>query len=404
MVAAEALRSYGNAAHAVCGSVGQVMNMEMQTKSYTNRDSQFSLLSEKLSERQEPLVSIIINNYNYGRYLQEAIDSALAQTYQYVEVIVVDDGSTDNSRAIISNYVGRITPILKENGGQASALNAGFARSRGDLIIFLDSDDVLLPETVWRVIEVFHTNPDVAKVMYRTEVIDAYGVRTGVVKPPSYLPMRSGDLRRHVLTFPFDMTRMSTSGNAFSARILSAIFPIPEHVYGRVGADWYVCYITPLFGTVIFLKEVGAYYRVHDLNNYEAPCISLVRIRETISYMSTTNVYIKKFADCLELQDRPGASNDIFSISYIANRVVSLKLDPLRHPIENDRLSRLLLYAVLASFRRFDVSLPMKLIFLLWFAGMVLAPKPLAWWLAKKFFLPESRAQFNNMLEMLHHD
>ena len=84
--------------------------------------------------------SIVISNYNYGRYLPDAIDSALAQTYADTEVIVVDDGSTDDSRRIIEAYRDRIVAIFKANGGQASALNAGFAASGGEVIVFLDAD------------------------------------------------------------------------------------------------------------------------------------------------------------------------------------------------------------------------------------------------------------------------
>ena len=69
-----------------------------------------------------PLVTILINNYNYGRYLREAIDSALGQTYPFREVVVVDDGSTDNSRDIIRSYGSKILPILKENGGPGVGL------------------------------------------------------------------------------------------------------------------------------------------------------------------------------------------------------------------------------------------------------------------------------------------
>ena len=85
------------------------------------------------------MISIIINNYNYARFLRAAIDSALGQSYQPIEVLVVDDGSTDQSRAIIDSYGDRIRPVLKKNGGQASALNAGFAQSQGDSVIFLDA-------------------------------------------------------------------------------------------------------------------------------------------------------------------------------------------------------------------------------------------------------------------------
>src|SRR5713226_5859186 len=92
--------------------------------------------------------SIIVNNYNYGRFLKDAIDSALHQSYPGVEVIVVDDGSTDHSREIIASYGDRIIPVLKENGGQASAFNAGFSQSRGKVIFFLDSDDAMLHTAV----------------------------------------------------------------------------------------------------------------------------------------------------------------------------------------------------------------------------------------------------------------
>ena len=94
------------------------------------------------------LASIIINNYNYGRFLADAIDSALSQTYPHVEVIVVDDGSTDSSRVIIGRYGDRITAVLKENGGQASAFNAGFRVSLGETIVFLDADDILHSTTL----------------------------------------------------------------------------------------------------------------------------------------------------------------------------------------------------------------------------------------------------------------
>src|SRR5688572_19409564 len=90
-----------------------------------------------------PLVSVIINNYNYGRFLVFAIDSALNQTHKNVEVIVVDDGSTDGSREIIMGYERQVKSIFKENGGQASALNKAYEISNGDIILFLDSDDGL---------------------------------------------------------------------------------------------------------------------------------------------------------------------------------------------------------------------------------------------------------------------
>jgi glycosyltransferase involved in cell wall biosynthesis len=103
----------------------------------------------------EPLVSILINNYNYGRYLGDAIESALNQTYRHAEVIVVDDGSTDDSRDVIASFGSRVISVLKANGGQGSAFNAGFAASRGNIICFLDSDDWFLSEKTAEVVAAF---------------------------------------------------------------------------------------------------------------------------------------------------------------------------------------------------------------------------------------------------------
>ena len=84
----------------------------------------------------DALISILINNYNYAEFLREAIDSTLCQSYPRVEIIVVDDGSTDGSRNLISSYGSEVTAVFKKNGGQASAFNAGVAASRGTFFAF----------------------------------------------------------------------------------------------------------------------------------------------------------------------------------------------------------------------------------------------------------------------------
>jgi hypothetical protein len=349
----------------------------------------------------EPVVSIVINNYNYGRYLRAAIESALNQTTHQVEVIVVDDGSTDQSRDVIRDYGDRIIAVFKDNGGQASAMNAGFARSHGDIIIFLDADDILLTETAQRVVEAFRADETLAKVQYRMEVIDAEGRRTGNLKPASYLPLQSGDLRRHHLEFPFDLVRMATSGNAFPVRVLRQIFPIPEPNYGNSGADWYICYVAPLFGPVGFLEELGAFYRVHGSNKFEpaAAILNLDTIRQAIVCADITRPYIEQYADHLHLNRRPG---EILSVSDVANRMISLKLNANQHPLPDDKLWRLLWMGLRAPLRRFDIAWPMKGLFIGWFISMVLAPKPLAHWLAEVFSFPARRDQINRFLRTWH--
>lgn len=96
----------------------------------------------------QPLVSIVIPCYNRENYIQQAVDSALSQTYSNIEVIVVDDGSKDNSLGVLSNYGDKIQVISQSNKGVSAARNAGFYASKGEFIIFLDSDDWLSNDIV----------------------------------------------------------------------------------------------------------------------------------------------------------------------------------------------------------------------------------------------------------------
>jgi len=90
----------------------------------------------------QPLVSVIIPNYNYAEFVDKAIESVLSQTYKNIEIIVVDDGSTDNSLDILSSYSSEITLISQCNLGVSSARNAGLAKASGEYVCFLDSDDI----------------------------------------------------------------------------------------------------------------------------------------------------------------------------------------------------------------------------------------------------------------------
>ncbi len=306
-------------------------------------------------------------------------------------------------REIIATYADRVIPILQENRGQASALNAGFAHSRGDIILFLDSDDALLPDLVQQVAHTFQQNPTVAKVQFRMEIIDAAGARTGDIRPLAYLPRRSGDLRQYVLTFPFDVSWMSTSGNAFAARVLREIFPIPPEEF-RILADYYLSNLTPLFGDVVFLDEVGAYYRIHGANHYAlaSPSINLDHLHQSITYSQRTYCYLRKFAEQLNLAAHADDGDEVLSVSLISERMLSLKLDRGSHPLPKDTLGYLFRLGVRAALRRFDVLLPMRLLFVLWFAALALAPERMARWLGERFFFPETRAPLNQLLKRLH--
>ena len=128
-------------------------------------------------DERKPLISIIIPNYNYGRYLREAIDSALSQAYNNIEVIVVDDGSTDNSKDIIATYKKHIHSIyLSQNKGLGGARNAGLKEAKGDYILLLDSDDWLFSEAVDGLVDGFKNHPACGVIFGNAEYVNSAGV------------------------------------------------------------------------------------------------------------------------------------------------------------------------------------------------------------------------------------
>jgi glycosyltransferase involved in cell wall biosynthesis len=353
----------------------------------------------RTGEVRRVTVDVVIDNYNYGRFLRAAIDSALSQTHPSVHVIVVDDGSTDGSRDVIGGFGGEIDVVLKENGGQASALNAGFERGTGDVVIFLDADDLLLPDAAGVVAATFAADRDLAKVQYRLAVVDAEGRPTGGVKPPAHIPLRSGDLRPSELAFPFDLVTLATSGNAFSRRALGAILPIPERPFAH-SADWYLVHLTPLLGTVRSLDCVCGCYRVHGANAYEpqGPELDLGHVRNTIEYTAATRREIERLADKLGLR-RP---RDILAVSDVANRLISLKLAPREHPLQDDRLARLAFDGIRAAARRFDVQWLMRVAFAVWATAVAVAPRRFVRVLAPPFLFHDRRPALNRLLRHLH--
>jgi glycosyltransferase involved in cell wall biosynthesis len=345
-------------------------------------------------------IDIVVNNHNYGAYVCDAVDSARAQDHPAVNVVVVDDGSTDDSRERLRRYDGAVDLVLRENGGQPAALNTGFSRCRGDAVLFLDADDVLEPTAASRAAAALAAEPAAARVQFRMAVIDAEGHRLGLVRPPGHLPLPSGDLRRAELAFPFDMAWVGTSGNVYRSELLRRIMPIPAEDYGLWGADWYLVHLTTLLGPVVAIDEIGGLYRLHGRNAFEpaAPVLDLDRIRREIRYQQTTAALLLRLADELGLE-RP---QEILSLSNLALRVISHRLDAAGHPVVRDRAVALVWKAVQAATRRHDVSIALRAAMVVWLAAITASPRPLAQPLAELFVFPERRQNLTSLTRRMH--
>jgi len=205
------------------------------------------------------LVTILIDNYNYGRFLRRAIDSALNQTYPHIEVVVVDDGSTDDSREIISSYGGSgVKPIFKNNGGQASAFNSGIAASRGEIICLLDADDFFHPDKVDRVVPLCQPG----SMLYhrlRIEPGDETTPRVIAPKMDYYLYARRYGFVPYMAS--------PTSGLVLRRDLALQLIPLPTEGV-RFSADDFVIRRAALLGEVIGIPDVLATYCIHGENGW----------------------------------------------------------------------------------------------------------------------------------------
>jgi glycosyltransferase involved in cell wall biosynthesis len=316
-----------------------------------------------------PLVSIVVNNYNYSQFLSRSIGSALAQTYPHVEVVVVDDASTDGSQDIILAFGQRVTPVLKElNAGHGAAFNSGFAASRGEIVFFLDADDYLYPRAVEVAIREFA--PGVAKVQYRLDLIDGAG-RIMDSFPPPEVKFDDGD----VVPLLLSMGRYEgtvTAGNAFSRHALDAILPMPQERF-RQGADGYVCTLAPLFGTVRSLEDrLGAYVQ-HGANHSYFGNELQKRVRWRLAHDAAR--YEALSAKAAELGLHVNSEPGLCDPFHLENRVASLCLDPANHPMPADSRLTLALRGAWAVLRRSRLPRRRRAVLAAWFLCLGILPR-----------------------------
>lgn len=319
---------------------------------------------------QPSTASIVIVNYNYARFLPQAIESALRQTHSACEVVVVDDGSSDASPEIIRGYGPRVLPVLKSNGGEASAVNAGFRHTRGDVVFFLDADDTLAPGALETVLAAWR--PGTAMMQYRTHLIDAQGVAFGL-HPHRGSPLDSGDVRPLLLRHGSYATTVN-AGLAFARQALAQVMPVPEDG-DEIPPDGYLTRAVPFFGTVQALDVALAHYRRHSANRTRLAggrAQLARRLHTRIAWMQREFDVVRRWAQRLGL----AVASDLgeHDPAYLEYRLCSLALDPAAHPLAGDRRLEVLRRYMSATCRRRDIGLRRRAKLALWGLGLGLLP------------------------------
>jgi glycosyltransferase involved in cell wall biosynthesis len=212
-----------------------------------------------------PYFTVLIDTFNYGHYVEEAVSSVLAQDFPMDEreILVVDDGSTDDTAVRLRRFGKAIRYLRKPNGGQASAFNYGFAHAQGEVVALLDADDVWVPEKLGCIQEAFKQNPHAGMVYHRLHWWNG----SDEVNDDRYFVDVSGrvpDSRRSLLKYPM----ASTSCLAFRRAALERLLPVPETLRSQADA-----YLTALVIFVAPVVAVGAHlgkYRLHGANLFQA--------------------------------------------------------------------------------------------------------------------------------------
>jgi glycosyltransferase involved in cell wall biosynthesis len=208
-----------------------------------------------------PLVTVLIDTYNYGQYVEEAVESVLAQDLpvEQREILVVDDGSTDDTEERLRKFGNSIMYLRKPNGGQASAFNFGLERARGEIVAFLDADDYWLPGKLRRVVEEFEKHPDAGMVYHTIRQLNS---REGVFQDGG-LPLLSGFLPSNT-EYLLSYVLYPTSFLAFRRSALEPLLPIPEKL--TIQADAHLSGLVIFLAPIVGVPECLAVYRVHGQN------------------------------------------------------------------------------------------------------------------------------------------
>jgi glycosyltransferase involved in cell wall biosynthesis len=277
--------------------------------------------------------SVVVSSFNYLPFIGHCIESVLSQDYASLELIVVDDGSTDGSRDLIASYAGagRIRKVFHDvNKGHGGAVNSGYAEARGDVVLFLDADDFLLPGALTELSRCYSER--IAQYQYRMQLVDESGAPFDLFPQPE-IPWESGFIAEKVLANGRYNTSV-TSGLAFSASALGKVLPLDEGAF-RQGADGYLTTIVPLYGEILSIDTPLSAYRQHGDNHSQFRRDLIKRARWCLEHDANRYAALRAHAKKLGLMVRePLGDADIL---HLEQRMVCLLLDPECSSSERER-------------------------------------------------------------------
>jgi hypothetical protein len=329
-------------------------------------------------------LSIIVANYNYRDFVGAAIDSALAVNWPNKEVIIVDDASTDDSRTIIESFGDRVAAYFRPKSHQLGAHSFGFEQSSGDIIIFLDSDDLLEPEVMREVAKVWR--PGVSKVQFRMNLIDATGTQLGSAIP-QFPPHGDPTVLRRAFLKTMAYTTPPGSGNAYSRDFARNAFALaPSTMWA---SDDPLLTLAPILGDVLTIRQPLARYRVHGKNDGAMDSLEMEKFRKRLRQdVEKANLFMavarqqQLLVPCDPLRS---------SLNHLEYRLASYLVDPAAHPFPEDAAPHLVYRLISSATRYSQMRFRERGILITWAITCALAPPPCRHYLIQWRFAAMSR-------------
>jgi glycosyltransferase involved in cell wall biosynthesis len=313
-------------------------------------------------------LSIIVANYNYQDFVGAAISSALAVEWPDKEVIVVDDASTDGSRNVINAFRGKVAAYFRPKSYQLGAHIFGFEQSTGDVIIFLDADDLLEPDVMAEVAKVWR--PGVSKVQYRMNVIDATGAQLGTAIPQFPVTDDPVKLRQ---TFLRTMTYSTPpgSGNAYSCEFVRNAFSMVSTTIRE--SDAVLLLLAPIMGEILTIRKPLARYRIHGTNTMALRSLDPAKLRNRLQQDTELALLFKAASQRFDL---PVADDPLSrSFNHLQYRFASRLVEPSAHPFPGDTAVSLCWRLMFSAITYSQMRLRDRAILLVWVIACALTPQ-----------------------------
>jgi glycosyltransferase involved in cell wall biosynthesis len=311
-------------------------------------------------------LSVIIANHNHGDFIGSAISSALAIDWPEKEVIVVDDGSTDGSRLVIEDFCGKVAAHFRPKSHQLGAHMFGFEQSTGDIIIFLDADDLLEPEVMREVAKVWR--PDVSKVQFRMNLIDASNAPLGSAIP-QFPPKEDPKRLRRTFLRTMAYTTPPGTGNAYSRSFVRDVFAYSPSI---PQSDAVLLTLAPILGDVLTIRKSLALYRVHDASYSGMRSLDAFKLRGRLHQDVEKARLFTSVSLQLGLSIPPDPLR--YSLNHLQYRLASYLVERSAHPFPDDRMVGLVYRLLFSAAATPQMRLRDKVILMAWTIACVLSP------------------------------